>query len=146
MKSGGIGGRDYEIAYKTRWKPSQDQDIVQKWGVDSEHYLRGIQLFNRAAFFDAHEALEDVWRVAPEPERKFLQGLIQIAVAFHHHSTGNLVGARSLLRRAAQNLSGYPEDFGGIQVTQVLDSIADWQRALTEGKPMPSLPQLVVSR
>ena len=49
--------------------------------VDSAQYRQGVELFNRAAFFDAHEALEDVWRAAPLAEKKFLQGLIQVAVA-----------------------------------------------------------------
>src|SRR3979411_2428736 len=87
----------------------------------------GVGLFNRAAFFDAHEALEDVWRAAPGPEKKFLQGLIQVAVALHHHGNGNLVGARSVLKRAFRNLSRYPEDFGGIHLASLLNSISDWQ-------------------
>src|SRR3981081_3156347 len=66
-------------------------------------YLHALDLFNRACFFDAHEVWEDVWRAAPPEEKKFLQGLIQIAVAFHHHSTGNIIGARSLLERGTRN-------------------------------------------
>ena len=87
--------------------------------MDSELYLRGIRLFNSGAYFEAHEVLEDAWRAAPVPEKTFLQGLIQVAVGLHHHSKGNVVGARSLLSRAARNLSGYPEDFGGIQFAGV---------------------------
>ena len=117
---------------------------MPKWTVDSGLYLRGIKLFNSAAFFEAHEVLEDVWRAAPEPEKKFLQGLIQIAVALHHHSKGNLVGACSLLGRASRNLSGYPEDFGGLHLGQLLQSIAQLQRALADGTPVPPLPRLVV--
>ncbi len=74
--------------------------------MDSELYLRGIKLFNSGAYFEAHEVLEDVWRAAPVPEKKFLQGLIQVAVGLHHHSKGNVVGARSLLARAVQELVG----------------------------------------
>ena len=107
-------------------------------------YRRGIQLFNRAAFFEAHEALEDVWRAAPQAEKRFLQGLIQVAVALHHHGNGNLAGARSVLRRAFRNLSLYPEGFGGIQSARLLHSISAWQRALDEGKPVPALPRIVV--
>jgi predicted metal-dependent hydrolase len=114
--------------------------------VDAELYLRGIKLFNSAAFFEAHEVLEDVWRAAPEGEKKFLQGLIQIAVALHHHGKGNLVGARSLFSRGFSNLSGYPENFGGIELAQLLHLVARWQRALAEGTPVPPLPRLVVSR
>src|ERR1700736_5057046 len=105
----------------------------------------GVELFNRADFFDAHEALEDVWRAAPRPEKKFLQGLIQVAVALHHHGNGNLAGARSVLRCAFRNLSLYPEGFGGIQSARLLHSISDWQWALDEGTPVPPLPKIVLT-
>ena len=105
---------------------------------------REFELFNRAAFFDAHEALEDVWRAAPAADKKFLQGLIQVAVALYHHGNGNSVGARSVLRRGFRNLSRYPENFGGINSALLLSSIAAWQRALDEGTPVPPLPTIVV--
>ncbi len=47
-------------------------------------FLRGARLFDRGAFFDAHEAWEDQWRVETDSaQRLFLQGLIQIAAALH---------------------------------------------------------------
>jgi len=110
--------------------------------MDPGHFKEGIRLFNRGAFFDAHEVLEEVWRVAPETERKFLQGLIQVAVALHHHSRGNVVGARSLLARASRNLSGYPEEFGGIRLVQLRSSLDHWHSCLTEGRPVPPTPQI----
>ena len=110
--------------------------------MHSAEYLHGIGLFNRAAFFEAHEVLEDVWRASPEPEKKFLQGLIQIAVGLHHYGNGNLVGARSLLARASKNLARYPENFGGIQLTQLLNCIAEWQQSLADNKPAPAFPKL----
>jgi predicted metal-dependent hydrolase len=102
----------------------------------------GIRLFNAADFFEAHEVLEDVWRAAPEPERKFLQGLIQVAVALHHHSRGNRVGCRSLLERARRNLSIYPEAHGGLDLADLLHSLDLWRAALDQGHAVPPLPQL----
>jgi len=112
--------------------------------VDHTQCREGIELFNRAAFFDAHEALEDVWRSAPAADKKFLQGLIQVAVALYHHGNGNSVGARSVLKRGFRNLSRYPEDFGGIDSGFLLNSISAWQRALDEGTPVPPLPRIVL--
>src|SRR5438034_5247165 len=83
---------------------------VTQLAVDSARFREGIKLFNSGEFFEAHEVLEDVWCAAPAAEKRFLQGLIQVAVALHHHSKENRVGARSLLARARRNLSGYPED------------------------------------
>jgi predicted metal-dependent hydrolase len=110
--------------------------------LDVEKYRRGIHLFNHEDFFDAHEVWEDVWREAEGREKTFLQGLIQVAVAFHHHSTGNLVGARSLLGRAGKNLAGYPEEFLGIGVTALLDSMAKWEAAMSAGGSKPAFPRL----
>jgi uncharacterized protein len=115
---------------------------VSQYCVRSAQYLHGIRLFNQAEFFEAHEVLEDVWRASPEPEKKFLQGLIQVAVGLHHYGTGNLIGARSLLGRAANNLARYPGDFGGIQLTQLLNCLKEWQQALADNKPAPPVPKL----
>ncbi|MGA7559841.1 MAG: DUF309 domain-containing protein [Terriglobales bacterium] len=94
----------------------------------------GIDLFNRGHFFEAHEALEDVWRALPRdsPSRRrfrlHLQGLIQLAVAFHHYSTGNLVGARSVLARALRNLRGGERSFPDLDFDKLRAELVDWQR------------------
>jgi hypothetical protein len=58
---------------------------------------RAASLANHGLFFEVHELLEPVWFRAMEPMRMALQGLIQIAVGFHHIENGNREGARSLL-------------------------------------------------
>jgi predicted metal-dependent hydrolase len=120
--------------------------LVPQYRVDSVDYRKGIELFNCAEFFEAHEVLEDVWRAAPAEEKKFLQGIIQIAVALYHHGNGNSVGARSVLRRAFRNLSRYPEGFGGIHLTALLGSISDWQHAMDEDTPVPPPPKIVLGK
>ena len=110
--------------------------------MDAEGYARGIELFNEQEFYDAHEIWEDVWRESIGHEKKFLQGLIQAAVALHHHSTGNVVGACSLLERAGRNLAAYPEDFGGIQLNALILMLAAWRKALLAGSPNPAFPKV----
>src|SRR5437879_13755126 len=116
--------------------------LVGQSGVDPHRFAEGINLFNRAEFFEAHEVLEDVWRAAPAAEKRFLQGLIQVAVALHHYSKENRVGTRSLLARARRNLSGYPDEFGGIDLKPLMESLALWQKALEDGQPVPPLPRI----
>ena len=110
--------------------------------MDVDGYHHGIRLFNEQHFYDAHEIWEDVWRETNGPEKKFLQGLIQAAVALHHHSTGNVVGACSLLERARKNLVNYPEDFGGIRVAALLVSLATWRESLLAGGTLPDFPEV----
>lgn len=109
---------------------------------DLKDYHRGIALFNRGEFFEAHEVLEDVWRAAPAREKKFLQGVVQIAVAFHHHSTGNHRGMRSVLERAIHNLEQDAGRFGGIDLKQLAESLNQWREAMDEHKPLPTLPRI----
>jgi predicted metal-dependent hydrolase len=114
--------------------------------VESDQYLHGIALFNKADFFDAHEALEDIWRAAPPENKKFLQGMVQIAVAFHHYSTGNRVGMRSVLKRAIRNLSEPSGRFGQIQLAALLQSLGQWREALDNNLPLPALPRIHETR
>jgi predicted metal-dependent hydrolase len=101
---------------------------------------RGIGLFNTGYFFEAHELLEEIWRAAPETEKTFWQGLIQTAVAFHHRSVGNTIGARSLLDRAIQNLSPYPDIYRGIQLRHLKVSLEKWQEAISKNEVDFCLP------
>jgi len=110
--------------------------------TDPDLFLRAVNHFNRAEFFEAHEAWEDIWREASQPEKQFLQGLIQVAVALHHYSTGNVVGARSLLPRACSNLQGCPEDFRGVRIAELMRLLEKWQSALAEEKAVPPFPKL----
>jgi uncharacterized protein len=107
-----------------------------------EAYKHGLELFNRGEFFDAHEVLEDVWRAAPAEEKKFLQGLIQVAVGLHHYSRGNVVGARSLLGRAHRNLSEYPGRHGGIDLAGLRAQVERWLGALQNEDSAPALPRI----
>jgi len=115
----------------------------------------GIALFNGGRFFDAHEVLEDVWREAPwhSPLRRHLQGLVQVAVAFHHQSTGNYVGALSVLKRGLRNLEGAEESLPELDLAKLRTSLKPWLEYLeghgnvldgstaikVVGQPAPSL-------
>jgi len=61
-------------------------------------------LFDAGLFFEVHERLEPPWMSAEGAEREALQGLIQVAVGFHHLGNGNLRGARDLLAAGADKL------------------------------------------
>jgi hypothetical protein len=113
---------------------------------------RGFALFNSGHFFDAHEALEDLWREAPSdrPIRRHLQGLVQLAVAFHHQSTGNRIGARSVLRRALRNIEGAELSFPEIDWDGLRGNLDLWREYLAANcekdahSAHPPLPKILV--
>jgi len=107
-------------------------------------FRRGIVLFDEGRFYDAHEVLEDVWRGAQGEKKRFLQGLIQAAVALHHHSTGNTRGASSLLERSLKNLCADPGEFGEIPWQELKLALSRCREALSEGRQLPPLPRLQI--
>ena len=127
---------------------------------NNQDFHRGLDLFNRAHFFDAHEVLEDVWRSIPrdQPSRPHLrlhfQGMVQLAVAFHHESKGNLEGARSVLERATRNLKGADSSFPDLDLDRLRAELTLWQRYLEDstgtlngpGQPRPKRTPFVGPR
>ena len=69
----------------------------------------GARLFDEGAFFDAHEAWEARWKVeTDETSRRRLQGLIQIAAAFHKLLVvHDRASASRLLDRGLAKLEGW---------------------------------------
>ena len=81
-------------------------NLPEQWR-ECEDYLYGIDLFNRAYLWEAHEAWEAVWiAVGKEGEpAAFVQGLIQVAAALLRLHLETPGGARNLMARAQRNLS-----------------------------------------
>jgi hypothetical protein len=85
--------------------------LVRDWrsrGADGLTPLleRAAGLANHGLFFELHELLEPAWFRAAGPLRTALQGLIQVAVGFHHLENGNQEGARSLLVEGVAKVAG----------------------------------------
>lgn len=111
---------------------------------EREQFRRGIALFNARRFFEAHEAWEELWLVEPEPEKTFLQGLIQLAAAFHHHGRGNSRGTQSLLAAGLAKLRRFPEDHRGLALAALRTGAERWAgkaRAAKDARAM-KLPQI----
>lgn len=96
--------------------------------------------------FEAHEVLEDAWKLAGPEERQLWRGLAQLAVGLTHAARGNRGGATALLSRGAGNLGGYRDQPPhGIDV----DGLVSWsdavRQALTAGTELPAPPRLRTS-
>lgn len=96
-------------------------ELAEEWEYDTVEQALAIghDLWDRQRFFEAHECLEDVWHNSPEADRRFWQGVIQVAVGCCHHQRGNHRGASTLLDRAAEKLAEYPDVHHGLDVEQL---------------------------
>lgn len=83
-------------------------------------YLKGIEFFNTCEFFESHEAWEELWQEDFGPARKFLQGLIQAAVALHHFGNGNIRGAKKVYFGSCGYLESYRPKYMGLDLDKFL--------------------------
>jgi len=74
-------------------------------------FQEGLNNFRAGEYFEAHESWEELWSDYYLPDRRFIQGLIQLSVSFVHLENDNLKGAKSLLNKCIEKFS----DFKGIQ-------------------------------
>jgi hypothetical protein len=85
-----------------------------------ELFRRGVALFNGVRYWHAHEAWEVLWRAAPDEERNFYQGLIQVAAGLLHLQRRNARGARNLLSQALDKLRKFQPTHRGIFVNELV--------------------------
>ena len=100
---------------------------------------KGVELFNAALYWEAHEAWEQAW--TPDrhsPDRGFYKGLIQVAAGWLHYCRGNGRGAISKWRSGAAYLRPYLPRHRGLdlasQVVRGVDRLAHDQGVLPCGR------------
>lgn len=81
-----------------------------------QHFLDGIEKFNRQAYWDAHEAWESVWKEMTDDAEIVLRGLVQLAAALHCVQAGRLDCAKRNFQKAYPKLSVAPDVFLGINI------------------------------
>lgn len=95
-------------------------------GGESEDPVRsalpgGITLFNQARFWEAHEAWETGWLRATGGGKLFLQGLIQLAAAYHHVQRGTFRGGARLFKAALEKLERFPPGYLGVDRAETVE-------------------------
>lgn len=101
--------------------------------LSSDPFREGIRLFNDGYYWHSHEAWELVWHESDGDDKRFVQGLIQLAGALHHHESGNVKGRDSLRRTAGEKFAGLPAVYHGVDWADLLEQ-ADRQVAGVGGR------------
>lgn len=86
-------------------------------------FREGMKQYKAMDYFEAHEAWEDLWSDYYLEDRKFVQGLIQLAVSFVHIGNGNMNGAKNLLRKCKEKFQEFSGVHRGINVSVLLNQI-----------------------
>ncbi len=96
--------------------------------------LRGVAAFNAGRFFEAHEIWEVLWNETIGEEKRFVQGLVQLAAGYLKLSSAQYPGALKLLTRACQTLRTYPPVYAGLQIGRLSDASRASVRQLETGR------------
>jgi predicted metal-dependent hydrolase len=111
-------------------------------------YLEGIRLFNDGEYWAAHEAWERMWKALPKgsAERRFYQGLIQLAAAFLHRERARTVPERSVraalrcYRSGMQKLEPLPDELFGLDLAGLRRDAEACFASLEAGAPEAEWP------
>ena len=96
---------------------------------------KSVLLFNHHLFFEVHEVLEPQWMKEQGEIKRFLQGLIQIAVAFYHIGRGNLAGTRSLLHEGLIKIAPYAPACLGLELQDFIAGLEKCQQVTSGLSP-----------
>tara|TARA_B100000401_G_scaffold408978_1_gene326140 strand:- start:335 stop:706 length:372 start_codon:yes stop_codon:yes gene_type:complete len=86
-------------------------------------YNSGLNSFKNKQFYEAHEFWEELWIDYKLTDPKFIQGLIQLSVAYFHITNLNKKGAISLFKKCSVKLKLFAPCHREINVSNILKKI-----------------------
>lgn len=130
------GGHGYGVPSTTlgSWSPEEWRSL--------EPYLHGIDLYNFAYWWEAHEALEGLWHAAgrTSPHARFVQGIIHVSAANLNLHRGNVEAGQRQAHRGIGRLSRHAGTIWmGIPVDDFVRQVEDY---VTDRASRPALIEL----
>ncbi len=96
----------------------------------SPYAEKGIALFNRGLYFEAHEALEEALKLETSTQGELYRAILQVAVAYLQIRRKNYRGALKMFMRLRQWLYPLPERCQGVDVAALRMDVAQAYRHL----------------
>ncbi len=118
--------------------PPKHIPIIERVGFSVEYdlSLRVSRLWVRRKFYEAHEVLEEIWKLkkGDEVARGYLQGIIRLALAYDHLKNGRFESAKKVLEMASRQIRTYmaknPKTL--IKITNLDRALDSLRRAVEE--------------
>jgi hypothetical protein len=98
-------------------------------------FWQAVDQFNQRQFYDCHDTLEALWMEALEPDKRFYQGILQIAVGLYHLGNENWRGAVILMGEGMNRLRDYQPNYGNVEVEKLLTQTAQLLKILQQTGP-----------
>ncbi len=114
------------LLQRQAWKPDLsvcDQSLPA-------NVMKGIEQFNRRAFYRCHDSIELAWVRESGDVRLMYQGLLQVSVAFYHVQRGNWRGMVKMLARGKGKLFPFLPACQGVDLDALLADVERCEAAL----------------
>jgi predicted metal-dependent hydrolase len=85
---------------------------------------RGLEEFNRGEYFQAHETLEEAWKLEPNVGRELYRAILQVAVTYLQIERGNYRGAMKMSLRLRQWIDPLPDHCRGVDIAALRSDVA----------------------
>ena len=129
-------------------KQSKIEELTEKNWSTNEPYLFAIDLFNYAYYWEAHEQLEEFWKVSNNmQEKKFIQGLIQLSAAYLKWIQGFEEGFQKLSSKGLQktiDANKYFSNHFGINLITFIEANKKFLNSREQEKYFPPLIYLML--
>lgn len=86
-----------------------------------KEYYQFFEKFNQGEYYECHDLLEEIWMT--DKQNKFLQGMLQVAVAIYHFQNGNIKGAKLMFDSSYNYLLNYQPRYWDLELQPVLEYI-----------------------
>ena len=111
---------------------------------------QGVDLFNDGRFFESHEILEGFYQDTEDAHKPFIEGLIQLAVAFRmFNEFGEIKGPVRLIYQALIRFENYQPTFLQVRVKELSEAMEAWAKAVEAAGAAPisqAIPKIAVQR
>ena len=110
----------------TGWRRDRGESNGWEHGTLRRAVLHGVALYNSGEFHESHDCFEAEWYNygSGTTESAFLHGMVQVAAgAYKHFDFEDDAGMRSLFETALQYLQGVPNDYYGVNLPDVRETM-----------------------
>ncbi len=116
-----------------------ENKTFNRWSVNAmkgnkypEEYYLFFEKFNQGEYYECHDLLEEIWMT--DKRNKFLQGMLQVAVAIYHFENGNIYGSRALFQSSYTYLQPYRPIYWDLDLEPVISFIEKGLSVLPDKK------------
>lgn len=117
------------------------QSISHESWNDCNLYLYGVDLYNFAYWWEAHEAFESLWHLVGRhtTNGQFFQGLIQLSAAHLKDFMGAQDASQKLVGRGLAKLQSLPSHYMGLAIPPFTQTVQQYFDGSTRHPPLIEL-------